>query len=262
MKGLIPLVLGIFGTFTFLWMGLTVIPNLQIEHLDPQMDEEGTDVYPAPKSGMTERGRHVYAANGCIYCHSQQVRADYAGSDIDRKWGERRSAPRDYIFERPVELGKMRMGPDLANIGHRAPAEENAPAQVSPAPPNAAPGTPAGSPASTASPAAGGSPVAATQNTNPAPPSQPAGSQPSPGASAAPPNVPANQGAKPPGAPATAQVTVPSASPAQASPAQSTNTANAAVAGSSPALQKAVAAVAGAATSLGPTPSNVPPTYS
>src|SRR5437588_8543469 len=146
MKGLIPLVLGIFGTFTFSWVGLTVIPNLQIGHLDPQMDEEGTDVYPAPKSGMTERGRHVYAANGCIYCHSQQVRADYAASDIDRKWGERRSAPRDYIFARPVLLGKMRMGPDLSNIGHRAPAEEeNAPAQTSPAPPNAAPGTPAGS---------------------------------------------------------------------------------------------------------------------
>ncbi len=66
----------------------------------------------------------IYAANGCVYCHSQQVRADYAGSDIERKWGDRRSAPRDYIFERPVQLGKMSMGPDLANIGKRAPADE------------------------------------------------------------------------------------------------------------------------------------------
>ena len=32
------------------------------------------------------------------------------GSDIERKWGERRSAPRDYIFDRPVLLGKMRVG--------------------------------------------------------------------------------------------------------------------------------------------------------
>ena len=101
MKGIVPLFLGIFGTFAFSWMGLTVIPNCQIGHLDPQMDEEGTDIYPAPKSGMAERGRHIYAANGCVYCHSQQVRADYAASDIDRKWGERRSAPRDYLFERP-----------------------------------------------------------------------------------------------------------------------------------------------------------------
>src|SRR5438105_13424199 len=124
MKGLAPLFLGLFGTFAFSWVGLTVIPNIQIGALNPQMDEEGTDIYPAPKSGMADRGRRIYAANGCIYCHSQQVRPDYASSDIDRKWGERRSAPRDYIFDRPVVLGQERMGPDLSNIGKRAPAEE------------------------------------------------------------------------------------------------------------------------------------------
>src|SRR5207244_12498413 len=127
--------LGLFGTFTFSWVGLTVIPNYQIGHLDPQSDEEGTDVYPVPKSGMAERGRHIYAANGCVYCHSRWVRPEYAGSDLDQKWGERRSAPRDYIFDRPVVLGKMRMGPDLSNMGKRAPTEdENAPpAGASPA---------------------------------------------------------------------------------------------------------------------------------
>ena len=76
---------------------------------------------------MFQRGAHVYAANGCVYCHSQQVRADYIADDIERKWGDRRSAPRDYIFQRPVFLGKMRMGQDLANIGARAPAPEESP---------------------------------------------------------------------------------------------------------------------------------------
>ena len=151
MKGLLPLFLGIFGTFAFSWVGLTVIPNYQIGHLDPQMDEEGTDIYPRPKSGMADRGRHIYTANGCFYCHSQQVRPYYAGSDIDRKWGERRSAPRDYVFARPAELGKMRMGPDLANVGKRAPAEDEN------APPVGA--SPAASPAANASP--GASPAAA-----------------------------------------------------------------------------------------------------
>jgi len=155
MKGIVPLFLGIFCTFAFSWAGLTLIPNYQIGHLDPQMDEEGNDAYPAPRSGMAERGRKIYAANGCVYCHSQQVRADYAASDIERKWGQRRSAPRDYLFDRPVLLGKMRVGPDLANIGKRAPAEdENAPPPASTSP---APGaSPAASPA--ASP--GGSPAA------------------------------------------------------------------------------------------------------
>src|SRR5438132_2244030 len=155
MKGLAPLFLGIFGTFAFSWTGLTLIPNWQIGHLDPQSDEEQTDVYPQPKSGMAERGRKIYAANGCVYCHSQQVRADYAASDIDRKWGARRSAPRDYIFDRPVLLGKTRMGPDLSNVGQRAPAEEESPSPTA----SASPGGSTAAAPSPASPAAAGSPA-------------------------------------------------------------------------------------------------------
>jgi cbb3-type cytochrome oxidase cytochrome c subunit len=160
MKGLAPLFLGIFGTFAFSWVGLTVIPNWQIGHLNPQSDEEGTDIYPMPQSGMVTRGARVYAANGCIYCHSEQVRADYAGADIERKWGDRRSAPRDYIFDRPVFLGKMRMGQDLANIGARAPKEEESPSpagSASPAPQGAA----VSSPPPAASPSPGSSPATA-----------------------------------------------------------------------------------------------------
>ena len=97
MKGSVSLFIGLFGTFAFSWVGLTLIPNFQIGHLDPQSDEEGTDIYPLPKSGMADRGQRVYAANGCVYCHSQQVRADYAAADIERKWGNRRSAPRSNI---------------------------------------------------------------------------------------------------------------------------------------------------------------------
>ena len=221
MKGLVPLFLGIFGTFAFSWLGLTVVPNWQIGHLNPQSDEEGTDIYPQPQSGMFERGARVYAANGCIYCHSQQVRADYAADDIERKWGNRRSAPRDYIFEQTVFLGKMRMGQDIANIGARAPAEQaspspagaaapatspsrgtspavsptsqgRAPTAASPAPkqtPSPSPAAQPGSPAPAASPAApGGSPAASPASpgpnaaTSPAPAAPPAAASPAPGA--------------------------------------------------------------------------------
>ena len=179
MKGVTGLFLGIFGTFAFSWTGLTLIPNWQIGHLDPQSDEEQTDIYPMPKSGMAERGRKIYAANGCVYCHSQQVRADYAASDVDRKWGTRRSAPRDDIFERPAMLGKLRMGPDLSNIGKRAPAEDqnaspspapSASAAASPAPANA----PATSPAASASPAANASQPPAANSPSAAPATSPA----------------------------------------------------------------------------------------
>ena len=202
MKGVTGLFLGIFGTFAFSWTGLTLIPNWQIGHLDPQADEEQTDIYPQPKSGMAQRGRKIYAANGCVYCHSQQVRADYAASDIDRKWGTRRSAPRDYIFERPAFLGKMRLGPDLSNIGKRAPSED---ANASPSPaPSTSPGASpvANAPAPSPNSSAANSPAAA-------PSASPAASA---NASAAPPNspAPANSPAaanSPASSPATAEAT-------------------------------------------------------
>ena len=200
MKGLAPLFLGIFGTFAFSWVGLTVIPNWQIGHLNSQSDEEGTDIYPQPQSGMFERGARVYAANGCIYCHSQQVRADYAAADIERKWGNRRSAPRDYIFEQPVFLGKMRMGQDIANIGARAPAE-----QASPAPAGAA--APAASPSGGTSPAASPAPQGAAVSSPPPPANSPA---------TAPAASPASPAPKAPTSPA------PAAAPASPSPAAAT----------------------------------------
>lgn len=201
MKGVVALFLGIFGTFAFSWAGLTLIPNFQIGHLDPQTDEEGNDPYPAPKSGMAERGRRIYAANGCVYCHSQQVRADYAASDIERKWGVRRSAPRDYIFERPALLGKARLGPDLSNIGKRAPAEE---AAGTPAPTPTPGANPAASPAASSSPTTGSSPAA--------PPVSPTPASSSPAASA-----PAHAAASPSASPAPAvAATSPSPAPANA----------------------------------------------
>lgn len=191
MKGFTPLVLGLLATLAFSWLGLAYIPDLQIGHLEPQSDEEGTDIYPMPRSGMAERGRRVFVANGCFYCHSQQIRADYAASDVDLqrwaapsprpRWGDRRSAPRDYIFDRPALIGRTRLGPDLANIGKAAPAEEEAaPAQPAPA------GSPGGSPApANASPAPGNAPSPPANP--PAPPGAKPPAQPSPAPAASPP---------------------------------------------------------------------------
>jgi len=111
--------LAIFGTFTLGWIGIVMIPESQIGHLTPQVDEEGGDVYPVNISGVLDQGRRVYAAEGCFYCHSQQVRPDHIGPDIERGWGTRQTAARDYIYDRPALLGTMRNGPDLANIGAR-----------------------------------------------------------------------------------------------------------------------------------------------
>ena len=276
MKGFTPLVLGILATLAFSWLGLAYIPDLQIGHLDPQSDEEGTDIYPMPKSGMAERGRRIYVANGCFYCHSEQVRADYAASDIDRprdaapsppsKWGDRRSAPRDYIFDRPALLGKMRMGPDLANIGKAAPAEEEAaPAQPSPAnpanpvPPGASP------PVANASPP----PANAPQNAKPAAqPSAPSPAASSPAANASPPpaNATVQQNAKPAAQPSAAPAPAASPPAANASPTPANATAqqngkSAAQPSAAPA-PAAPPAQAATAPSPAPSPSEFPAPYS
>lgn len=72
----------------------------------------------APYSEAQLRGRSVYIANGCMYCHSQQPRDATMGPDAARGWG-RASVPADYYFDRPHLLGSMRTGPDLFNIGAR-----------------------------------------------------------------------------------------------------------------------------------------------
>src|SRR5215472_1277899 len=239
MKGLAPLFLGIFGTFAFSWIGLTLIPTWQIGALNPQSDEEGTDIYPQPQSGMFERGARVYAANGCVYCHSQQVRADYIANDIERKWGNRRSAPRDYIFHRPVFLGKMRMGQDLANIGARAPAPEE-----SPSPAGAA--SPAGQGAAVSS-----SPAEAAAKGSPPPP---AAASPSPAAGSAPPKAPASPAPAAPASPSPA--TSPAAISPTASPASSApKTPGPAPAGAPSSPSPAAAAASPAAS---PSPSGAP----
>jgi cbb3-type cytochrome oxidase cytochrome c subunit len=248
MKGFTPLVLGLLATLAFSWLGLAYIPDLQIGHLEPQSDEEGTDIYPMPRSGMAERGKRVYVANGCFYCHSQQIRADYAASDVDLqrwaapsprpKWGDRRSAPRDYIFDRPALIGKTRLGPDLANIGKAAPAEEEA-APAQPAPAGSPGGSPAPAPGNASAPANApaqpgakppgqSSPAAATSLSQPAASSggspAPANASPAPGNASPPPaNAPAQPDAKPPTQPSPAASASPSQPAASSSPAVSSS---------------------------------------
>lgn len=41
------------------------------------------------------------------------------GSDIGRGWGARLSVAQDYLHDYPVQLGNLRLGPDLANYGAR-----------------------------------------------------------------------------------------------------------------------------------------------
>lgn len=81
---------------------------------------------PAALKPYTEqqlRGRAVYVANGCVYCHSQQPRDVSLAPDASRGWG-RASVAADYHYDQPHLLGTMRTGPDLFNIAARQPSED------------------------------------------------------------------------------------------------------------------------------------------
>ncbi len=128
MKNLPILFLGIFFTLAFSWAGLILSSQVQYGALEPTtstLDEDGNPVagetmFPRAPSGLAQQGKQVYISEGCMYCHSQQVRPQGFGADFERGWGPRQSVPRDYILQERVLLGTMRTGPDLANVGGRA----------------------------------------------------------------------------------------------------------------------------------------------
>ena len=119
-----PLIfLGIFFTMSFSWLGLVLGPQLQLGSQNPEPNEKTGQLYPQARSGTAHQGAEVYRANGCFYCHSQQVGPKNFGSDFQRGWGSRRTVAADYLFESPVMAGSQRVGPDLTNLGVRQPDE-------------------------------------------------------------------------------------------------------------------------------------------
>ncbi len=95
---------------------LVVLPILQVRDVEPLPGLK-------PYTSAELRGREVYIANGCIYCHTQQPRAKSFAPDFSRGWG-RATVAGDYAYDRPHLLGTMRTGPDLMNIGVRQPSEQ------------------------------------------------------------------------------------------------------------------------------------------
>jgi cytochrome c oxidase cbb3-type subunit 2 len=106
---------GAIAIIAFAIGALVVLPYITLKDVTPP---PGLKRY----SEAALRGRQVYIANGCIYCHSQQPRDPSVAPDQARGWG-RPSVPGDYVIDRPHLLGTMRTGPDLFNIGVRQPSE-------------------------------------------------------------------------------------------------------------------------------------------
>ena len=94
----------VYGVLAIL-MG--VLPGIELSRTPPGPGVE-------PLTALQAQGRAVYVANGCSYCHTQQVRP----LPQDKVFG-RPSAPGDFAYQTPELLGSERTGPDLTNVGAR-----------------------------------------------------------------------------------------------------------------------------------------------
>jgi len=96
----------VFGALSFL---VALRPAIELD--------ASTPLSLRAQSTAVARGRALYLAEGCGYCHSQLVRPIF----VDAAYG-RPSDPTDYADATPPLVGTERTGPDLANVGIRQPS--------------------------------------------------------------------------------------------------------------------------------------------
>jgi cytochrome c oxidase cbb3-type subunit 2 len=120
MSKLSSLVFGIFAVFTISWFGIVGYSYLHLGRMQSVVDESTGESNPPMLSGLATAGQRVYAANGCVSCHTQQVRSGAFSNDVEKKLGPRPTVARDYMRENPAFLGNLRIGPDLTNVALRS----------------------------------------------------------------------------------------------------------------------------------------------
>ena len=106
--------------FLFLTINIAILPAFQNQQIYKPLPDA------KPLTKQEKAGKALYIANGCIACHTQQVR----GVDMDTPFGSRPNIPSDYAVNDGTDfwrntanlLGSERTGPDLTNIGARQPS--------------------------------------------------------------------------------------------------------------------------------------------
>ncbi|HQS25310.1 MAG: cytochrome-c oxidase [Sphingobacteriia bacterium 24-36-13] len=114
----------LFRTALGLFVGLTIIVAI-MPAINNQENNAPLPNY-EPLSQEAYLGKKIFIDNGCVACHTQQVR----NVDMDKVWGSRPGMPADYAgidrtdFWRNTAtlMGTERTGPDLTNIGTRQPS--------------------------------------------------------------------------------------------------------------------------------------------
>jgi cytochrome c oxidase cbb3-type subunit 2 len=116
----------LYGAAFLFFLGL----SLMVAVLPAMNNQKNNAPLPGSEALSEEAlaGKHVFIANGCVACHSQQVR--YV--DMDKSWGVRPSVAADYANNKRMTwwmntatlMGTERTGPDLTSIGNRLPGAD------------------------------------------------------------------------------------------------------------------------------------------
>lgn len=116
----------LFSTAAIFFISLSIIVAIipALNNQEQNAPLPGTE----PLSGDALKGKDIFIANGCVACHTQQVR----NVEMDKPYGSRPSIAADYANNSRMSwwmnsatlMGTERTGPDLTNIGNRMPGAE------------------------------------------------------------------------------------------------------------------------------------------
>lgn len=114
----------LFRTAFLLFAGLTVMVAILPAINNQENNAPLPDAIPLTPDAIA--GKNSFIANGCVACHTQQVR----NIDMDKMWGSRPSIAADYAANTRTDfwrntatlMGTERTGPDLTNVGSRQPS--------------------------------------------------------------------------------------------------------------------------------------------
>lgn len=117
----------LFGSALLLFVSLTlyiaILPALDNQRINKPLPRQSKIL-----TKEEQAGKRVYIDNGCIACHTQQVR----NVEMDNVFGKRPSIPADFAINTRTDfwrntanlMGTQRTGPDLTSIGERQPSAE------------------------------------------------------------------------------------------------------------------------------------------
>lgn len=117
----------LFGSAILLFLALTlyiaVFPAIENQRINNPLPRQSKKL-----TADELAGKAIYVENGCVACHTQQVR----NVEMDNLFGKRPSIPADFAINRRTDfwrntanlMGTQRTGPDLTNIGERQPSDD------------------------------------------------------------------------------------------------------------------------------------------